>query len=123
MFRVLSTAQFWSKIIFVISNRTRAARSFNFEISSFISDQIGIALFSVKLKLGSVTQRLSCTDHFLSQPQTGRTAFIGAKLKDSYWKIESFLGTPIYPSTKYAGVKKFIHEKTVDLFVLIAFRV
>jgi len=43
----LSGVQFWSEIILVISNRTRAARSFNFEITRMISDQI--ALRSVQL--------------------------------------------------------------------------
>ena len=41
--------QFWSEIILVISNRTRAARSFDFEITRMISDQI--ALHSVQLPL------------------------------------------------------------------------
>ena len=41
--------QFWSEIILVISNRTRAARSFDFEITRMISDQI--ALHSVQLLL------------------------------------------------------------------------
>ena len=40
--------QFWSEIILVISNRTRAARSFDFEITR-ISAQI--ALHSVQLPL------------------------------------------------------------------------
>ena len=31
--------QFWSEIILVISNRTRTARSFNYEITRMISDQ------------------------------------------------------------------------------------
>ena len=40
--------QFWSKIILVISNRTRAAaRSFDFEITRMISAQI--SLHSVQL--------------------------------------------------------------------------
>ena len=34
----LSVNQFWSEIIFVISNRTRATRSFDFEITCVISD-------------------------------------------------------------------------------------
>ena len=34
----LSGVQFWSEIILVISNRTRAARSFDFEITRMISD-------------------------------------------------------------------------------------
>ena len=45
----LSGVQFWSEIILVISNQTRAARSFDFEITRMISDQI--ALHSVQLPL------------------------------------------------------------------------
>ena len=45
----LSGVQFWSEIILVISNQTRAARSFDFEITHMISDQI--ALHSVQLPL------------------------------------------------------------------------
>ena len=45
----LSGVQFWSEIILAISNRTRAARSFDFEITRMISDQI--ALHSVQLPL------------------------------------------------------------------------
>ena len=36
------TTQFWSEIILAISNRTRAARSFDFEITRMISDEIGL---------------------------------------------------------------------------------
>ena len=36
----LCVVQFWSEIILVISNQTRAARSFDFEITRMISDQI-----------------------------------------------------------------------------------
>ena len=45
----LRVVQFLSEIILVISNRTRAARSFDFEITRMISDQI--ALHSVQLSL------------------------------------------------------------------------
>ena len=45
----LLVVQFWSEIILVISNRTRAARSFDFKITRTISDQI--ALHSVQLPL------------------------------------------------------------------------
>ena len=41
--------QFWSEIILVISNRTRAARSLDFEITRMTSDQI--ALYWVQLAL------------------------------------------------------------------------
>ena len=36
----LRVVQFWSEIILLISNRTRAARSFDFEITHMISDLI-----------------------------------------------------------------------------------
>ena len=45
----LRVVQFWSEIILVISNRTRAVRSFDFDITRMISDQI--ALHSVQLPL------------------------------------------------------------------------
>ena len=45
----LRAVQFWSEIILVISNPTRVARSFDFEITSMISGQI--ALHSVQLPL------------------------------------------------------------------------
>ena len=45
----LCFVQFWSEIILVISNRNLAARSFDFEITRMISDQI--ALHSVQLPL------------------------------------------------------------------------
>ena len=38
----LLVVQFWSEIIFVISNQTRVARSFDFEITRMISDQIAL---------------------------------------------------------------------------------
>ena len=43
----LRVVQFWSEITLVISNRNRAMRSFHFEITRMISDQI--ALHSVQL--------------------------------------------------------------------------
>ena len=45
----LRVVQFWSEIILVISNQTRTARSFDFEVTRMISDQI--ALHSVQLPL------------------------------------------------------------------------
>ena len=45
----LRVVQFWSEIILVISNRIRATRPFEFEITRMISDQI--ALHSVQLPL------------------------------------------------------------------------
>ena len=48
----LRVVQFWSEIILVFSNQTRATRSFDFEIPRMISDQI--ALHSVQLPLFAV---------------------------------------------------------------------
>ena len=45
----LRVLQFWSEIILVISNRTRAARSFDFEITRMISDQIALHLVQLPL--------------------------------------------------------------------------
>ena len=45
----LRVVQFWSEIILVISNQTYTVRSFDFEITGMISDQI--ALHSVQLPL------------------------------------------------------------------------
>ena len=45
----LHVGQFWSEIILVISNRTRAARSFDFEIPRMISGQIALHLVQLSL--------------------------------------------------------------------------
>ena len=45
----LRVVQFWSEIILVISNQTRAARSFDFEITHMISDQIALHLVQLPL--------------------------------------------------------------------------
>ena len=42
----LLVVQFWSEIILVIANQTRAARSFDFEITRKISDQIALTQFN-----------------------------------------------------------------------------
>ena len=44
----LRVVQFWSEIIFVISNQTRAARSFDFEFTRMISDEIAPHLGTVR---------------------------------------------------------------------------
>ena len=45
----LRVVQFWSEIILVISNQTRAARSFDFEITRMISDHIALHLVQLPL--------------------------------------------------------------------------
>ena len=63
----LRVVQFWSEIILVISNRTRPARSFDFEITRMILDQI--ALHSVQLPLyilsRNLLQLLFQTDNYI----------------------------------------------------------
>ena len=55
--------QFWSEIILVISNRTRAARSFDFEITRMISAQI--ALHSVQLPLLSISKARASSEKII----------------------------------------------------------
>ena len=62
----LRVVQFWSEIILVISNQTRAARSFDFEIMRMISDQI--AFHSVQLPLFNEFLYLMC--EYLKLQQT-----------------------------------------------------
>ena len=45
----LRVVQFWSEIILVISNRTCAERSFDFEITRMLSDQIALHLVQLPL--------------------------------------------------------------------------
>ena len=69
----LCVVQFWSEIILVISNQTRAARSFDFEITRMISDQI--ALHSVQLPLLNVPF-INC------RPLVLRSGFVVIKAPD-----------------------------------------
>ena len=77
----LRVVQFWSEIILVISNQTRAARSFDFEITRMISDQI--ALHSVQLPiLTSNNQRLArCVRPFGKKNYTECQIFFTCLLK------------------------------------------
>ena len=52
----LGVEQFWSEIILVISNQTRAARSFDFEITRMISDQIALHSVQLPLLISSISQ-------------------------------------------------------------------
>ena len=53
----LRVVQFWSEIILVISNRTHAARSFDFEITRMISDQIALHLVQLPLSISGRTEK------------------------------------------------------------------
>ena len=64
----LRVMQFWSEIILVILNRTRAVRSFDFEITRMISDQI--ALHSVQLPLFITALSKETTPWVRLEPQT-----------------------------------------------------
>ena len=52
----LGVEQFWSEIILVISNQTRAVRSFDFEITRMISDQIALHSVQLPLLISSISQ-------------------------------------------------------------------
>ena len=54
----LRFVQFPSEIIFVISNQTRAACLFDFEVTRMISDQI--TLHSVQLPLLKLPENIKC---------------------------------------------------------------
>ena len=56
----LCVVQFWSEIILVISNKTRAARSFDFEITRMISDQIALHSVQLPLLIGQCTRHAWC---------------------------------------------------------------
>ena len=58
----LRVVQFWSEIILVISNQTRAARSFDFEITRIISDQITLHLVQLPLYIFKSWDRLHIED-------------------------------------------------------------
>ena len=56
----LRVVQFWSEIILVILNQTRAARSFDLKTTRMISDQIAIR--SVQLPLLMIQKKGKLTD-------------------------------------------------------------
>ena len=57
----LRVVQFWSEIILVISNQTRAACSFDFEMTGMISDQIALHSFQLPLFVNSFDKtKFSC---------------------------------------------------------------
>ena len=56
----LCVVQFWSEIILVISNQTRVPRSFDFEITRMISDQIALHSVQLPLLIHSMKFRGAC---------------------------------------------------------------
>ena len=58
----LGVVQFWSEIILVISNRTRAARSSDFEIPRIISDQIALHYVQLPLYITKLIMTLTSKD-------------------------------------------------------------
>ena len=52
----LRVVQFWSEIILAISNRTPAARSFDFEITRMILDQMALHSVQLPLLIVSITK-------------------------------------------------------------------
>ena len=69
----------WSKIVLVISNRTHAERSSDFEITGMISDQI--ALHSVQLPLFTLLHEKFLQIHWL------RAVVFQLNLKNLHVKI------------------------------------
>ena len=59
----LDVLQFWSEIILVISNRTRAARSSDFEITRMISDQIALHPVQLPLYITNLIMTLTSKDY------------------------------------------------------------
>ena len=53
--------QFWSEIILVISNQTRAARLIDFEITHMISAQIALHSVQIPLSIEFMAIRQACT--------------------------------------------------------------
>ena len=92
------TVQFWSKIILVISNRTRFARSFDFEITRMISDQI--ALLSVQLPLFMFSYNRKAQNNNSGTPAARRAArrspisfpYMGNKRKPMSWFSHGYQG-------------------------------
>ena len=57
---ILPAMLLWSEIMLVISNRTHAARSFNFEITRMISDQIALHSVQLPLQIFVIYKRFVC---------------------------------------------------------------
>ena len=66
----LCVVQFWSEIILVISNQTRAARSFDFEITRMISDQIARHKVQLPLLTSEQIKLYKLTQIYLQRLQT-----------------------------------------------------
>ena len=87
----LRIVQFWSEIILVISNRTRAARSFDFEITRMISDQIALHSVQLPLLIALAFKRLP----------TQLCAIYGFLIYVVLWKAQIFKLTRIKLLSKY----------------------
>ena len=68
----LRFVQFWFEIILVISNRNRNARSFDFEITRMISDQIALHLVQLFVRWCSLD--LPATNGILILTENNRSA-------------------------------------------------
>ena len=66
----LRVVQFWSETILVISNRTRAKGSFDFEIMRMISDQIALNSFQLPLFIVVISSQ-RFTERLLVNSQMG----------------------------------------------------
>ena len=95
----LSGVQFWSEIILVISNRTRAARSFDFEITRMISDQIALHLVQLPLLITGINNSLE--HRSLIRPETFETAVCdGEYISAEHFTLPSHSKIPIYDTPR-----------------------
>ena len=84
----LRVVQFWSKIILVISNQTRAACSFDFEITRMISDQIALHLVQLPLymkflMLFSSVVKSSSFHFFVQEELEQQAASLSSELQET----------------------------------------
>ena len=95
----LRLVQFWSEIILVISNRTHAARSFDFEITRMISDQIALHLVQLPLLI-------AISANFVKSPLSKEALAISFEFLLKIWRfwrliaISAIFGT--IPTFKWA---------------------
>ena len=108
----LWVVQLWSKIILVISNRIRTVRSFDFEITRMISDQI--ALHSVQLPL--------LIKHFLYNYMYISVLYSGYKTFTCYLSKALLQVTTLENGLKVASLETHSPKSRVGLFINAASR-
>ena len=96
--------QFWSEIILVISNRTRPARSFDFEITRTISDQIALHSVQLPLLINFSSPCLELGVRVSAQCFFAKIIFkltIDISMRKIVFKMEYFINSRIYQMLKF----------------------